>query len=334
MADDVAGRRVIDGVPELAWGRSGDTTFCGALEAATTVTPHPYDYSALMGVTGLAFRTRWYERPDVRWCPSAPVGEFKDECEAATRATGWRLRCEWEPLERCAPDLVRNIDGGLPALAYDDQLNVSVVYGYEDAGAMALMKSYMHTGELWRCRLADLKMMMFFLDANDGPMPPADAARMGIEIGVRHYRMEFEKQPQDPPSWGYWHGPKAFEKWMKVIDDFESFSDEDRSGAFFINWWTFQTLADARKQAVAFLRKSAPLFPQTAQGHLCTAADIYEREVAGLVKAFADRNAFVGPWAGGDVSQWTPEMRRLEQAMLQCAAETEEEAMRELEAAL
>lgn len=334
MTGETHGRRVIGNVPDLQWGRSGDTTFCGALEAATTVTPYPFDYNAIMGVTGLAFRTRWYERPGVRWCPSAAVGEFPDEMEAAARATGWRLRCEWEPLDRCAPDLVRNIDGGLPALAYDEQLNVAVVCGYDEGGSVALLKGYTTGSAMVSRRLADMKMMMFFLDVNDGPMPAVDAARMGIQIGVRHYRMGIERRREDPPDTGYWHGPLAFEKWLKVLGDAETFDDEEKAGAFFINWWTFQTLADARRQAVDFLRKSAPLFAPPAQGHLLAAARIYEGEAAALGQAFAERNAFIGPWNGGDVSQWTPEMRQREQTMLRSAAGTEEEAVREMEEAL
>ena len=34
------------------------STYVGALEAALAVTEHPYDYTYLMGVSGLAFRTR------------------------------------------------------------------------------------------------------------------------------------------------------------------------------------------------------------------------------------------------------------------------------------
>ncbi|MCJ7822309.1 MAG: sigma-70 family RNA polymerase sigma factor, partial [Armatimonadetes bacterium] len=53
-------RRVLDGVPTLAWGRGRECTFAGALEAALATTDHPYTYTDLLGFTGLALRTRWF----------------------------------------------------------------------------------------------------------------------------------------------------------------------------------------------------------------------------------------------------------------------------------
>src|SRR5262245_3745437 len=73
-------RRVIEGVPALSWGTSGETTFCGALSAALAVTDRATDYATLMGDTGLALRLRWYRADDPAeprgWCNSSAVGEF------------------------------------------------------------------------------------------------------------------------------------------------------------------------------------------------------------------------------------------------------------------
>src|SRR3954463_8224952 len=86
--------RVLDAVPSLGWGRGRECTFLGALEAALSVTGQPFSYADMMGFTGLAFRTRWWKANEkAKWCPSCAVGEMREEMIAASRATGWELRC-------------------------------------------------------------------------------------------------------------------------------------------------------------------------------------------------------------------------------------------------
>ncbi len=48
---------LIQGLPKFGFPDKM-STYVGALEAALAVTEHPYDYTYLMGVSGLAFRTR------------------------------------------------------------------------------------------------------------------------------------------------------------------------------------------------------------------------------------------------------------------------------------
>jgi hypothetical protein len=77
-------------VATLGWGTNRETTFAGALSAALAPTKHPYDYSTLMGVTGLAFRTRWFRGPkEERWNGSGPKGEGEVAYGAVRKATGW-----------------------------------------------------------------------------------------------------------------------------------------------------------------------------------------------------------------------------------------------------
>ena len=51
------GTALIQGLPKFGFPAKM-STYVGALEAALAVTEHPYDYTHLMGVSGLAFRTR------------------------------------------------------------------------------------------------------------------------------------------------------------------------------------------------------------------------------------------------------------------------------------
>lgn len=54
------GKVWIDGVAPLRWGNSRECTYAGALEAALAVTEHPVSYNDIMGLSGLAFRVRWW----------------------------------------------------------------------------------------------------------------------------------------------------------------------------------------------------------------------------------------------------------------------------------
>src|SRR5262245_9244776 len=105
--------QIISSVPPLEWCRLKDTTFIGALEAATAVTDHPFDYETLMGLTGLAFRVRWHQdATGARWLPFSAMGDGPEVIAAVRQTTGWQLRvaCEGDgpdgASERFLPEIV------------------------------------------------------------------------------------------------------------------------------------------------------------------------------------------------------------------------------------
>jgi hypothetical protein len=325
-----ASRRVLDGVPELQWGKSGDCTFAGALEAATAATDFPCDYTAVMGATGLAFRTRWFSGPSkVRWCPSSPVGEGPAEIGAARRATGWALRFEpiSEPTDRLTSEIVRSIDAGLPVLAYDATLNVAVICGYKDGGRTALMRAYGQGADLVSMPTAGLQLQAIFLDARIVPLPPVEAARQGIQLALASAKRGHDATAEDR---GYWLGPAALAHWRDDIAAADSYTDDERRVLFFVSWWNFQALVDARRRAVAYLHAVAALFPDSAAEALLDAAEIYRMEHCNLDAAFTAGDAFQGPWLGaqgGDAALWTPQARDRERELLSTAAALEKQAL-------
>lgn len=327
------GRTVLDGVPGLAWGRSGETTFIGAMVAALAATSNPMDYRTLMGCTSLAFRVRWFQGGDTeRWCPSTPVGEFPDELEAARKATGWELRNEWEPLERFAPDIVRTIDAGLPVLAYDPELNMGVIAGYEDEGRTVLMRTYTSGEDVLSLPLAELKMAATFLGERREPLTMAEAALYGIRLGIRQFRRRHD--PPDNDVRGYWHGPLALSRWAKDIAAYDQWDEAERRLLFFVSWWNFDVLADARGHAGPWLRMVAPLLPAASQDALVRAAGMYEEEARVLSRSFTHRDAFLGPWSGGSTEGWTEDVRAREQEILHQAVGLETEAIDALDEAV
>lgn len=328
------GKRVLERVETLSWGVSGDCTFSGALAAATAVTPHPYDYQTLMGVTGLAFRTRWFQGNQPRWCPSSPVGEFPEEVEAARKATGWTLRVETaeEPMARLAPKIVASIDAGLPVLAYDSSLNMGVIAGYEDEGRTFLMRGYMCGEDMQAGKTADLPMFALFLEEHTQPLLPLQAAQQGIGMAAKNWSRGHD--PENNLERGYWHGTAALAHWSEDIGRFDSLSEEERGMLFFVSWWNFGCLADARHQAAPFLRQVMPLFGQKAKPILERAAAVYTEETGQLGRTFLQKDVFMGPWTGKNLNDWTESVREQEQEILTEANRLEAAAIALLEEAL
>lgn len=336
-------QRVIEQVPTLAWGRSGETTFCGALAAALKATDRPVGYDDLMGFTGLAFRTRWYQGPadKQRWCPSSPVGEFPEEIAAAGRAIGWTLRTEahmnaLEPanMARFAGQIVASIDAGRPVLAYESRMNMAVIHGYRDGGRTLLMRDYFK-GEaddgVTAVEADKIGPMLVFLERPIDPPPARENVLAGLRTAISNFA-----RPRDAnrdTGGGIWYGPQAFARWAEDLlamrDDAEpgSQAEKDRAMLFFVSWWVFDVMADAREAAIRFLSAHAAEFSGAAQGAITTAAELYRQEQQMFARAFADKNAFFGPWSGKSITDWTPQVRQREAEILGECCNIEQQAI-------
>lgn len=320
------GRVWIDGVPELGWGRHRECTFAGALEAALSVTDRPTAYRDIMGYTGLAFRVRWYQgRTGRRWCPSSPVGEFPDEIESIQKAIGWSFRVnvlmdEGSPeVSSFRDEIVASIDAGLPVPAYEPRLNMDVIYGYEDAGNRVLLKDYFQEDPLWM-DVGELGPFLIFLSEKGVP-PARDAAVAdGLAIGARNWARPFMNWAKG----GYHYGKKAFEAWERDLGFGLSVSGSARKRLFFVNWWNFSSLCDARRAAGEFLRSAVEAPGGEALG---CAAEAYEEEIGLLGSAIENRDAFLGPWSGKGLTDWTEDVVTLEREILLDAMEIEDEAI-------
>ncbi len=322
-------RRVIDGVPTLKWGTGRECTFAGALEAATAVTKHPCRYSDIMGYTALAFRTRWYRTDDgADWCSSSPCGEFDEEIEAATRATGWQLttrmgRSESQPhMEQYASDYIAELNAGRPVLVYPPELNAAVAYGYEEGGKAFLLRDYMKGDEPHRLPVEKLGFMSILLREHHEPIPPTDALRHALDMADRNWD---RKLHHHAPGW-YHHGRPALTYWREDIAGAPDLTDRQQRKLFFVSWWCYCSLEDARKAAVRFLTDHADDLGATVGRHLRQAADIYREEANLLAGPFLLKNAFFGPWSGKAFEQWDDDARQREQEVLSAALALEEQA--------
>jgi len=336
-----SGRVWIEGVRGLGWGRDRENTFCGALEQALSVTELPYSYSDLMGYSGLAFRTRWFQGSE-EWdvCPSSPVGEFPEEMKAVSRATGWPIwsgnRLGEDEDKSMAPywqEIVTSIDDGRPLLAYNQQMDVGIVHGYVEDGNRIIGWDYHHQGdEPLDLPIDKMGPWIAFLDDNLKPQPPKDAFLDALRTAVANFRRDtFDKTR---PRGDYRYGSAALSAWAADIEHASADQGDFYGKLFFVSWWTFSSLFDARRVAPIFLRDHAGLLPGDAGALVVEAACIYDDELPLLMRAFAQRDVFLGGWSGKSIADWTPEVRQNEHDLLVKAASIEERAIKLLDQAV
>jgi hypothetical protein len=329
------GRVWIDDVGNVSWGRDRETTFCGALETALAITDQPFSYTDLMGFSGLAFRTRWYQSRDpLDCCPSSPVGEFPEEISAISRATGWPVwighRLGDGDDKSMAPywqEIVNSIDEGRPMLGYNLKLDVGIIHGYVEEGKRIIGWDYHHPGdEPLDIPIEKMGPWIAFIDQNEGPQPTKDAFLNALSICSSNYRREpeFEK-PRPYADYGY--GSNAFATWASDILNADPSQGEYYGKLYFVGWWTFNCLFDARLTAGPFLREHADLLSTEAGAAVRQAANLYDDEVALLKRTFTQRDVFFGPWSGKSIEDWTRDVRDEENDLLKAAAEIERKAV-------
>jgi hypothetical protein len=342
-------RFAIDGVPMLAWGKSGETTFCGALAAALAVTDRPVDYATLMGDTGLALRTRWYRTDDpanpIGWCNSSPVGEFSPWTDLAAKCIGWSIRFQTfipgynvtEPVDmsRFVADVIDSIDAGLPVLCYPRQLDVGLIHGYENAGQALLARSYYESQNAdFIIAPSEIKGMRAFLtDKTERP-----TRRESIIIGLRQMVEDFSRPPvrtnRDGREGEYRFGRHGYKTWIDDLRTAGEMSAQHQANLFRAGWWAFDVLADARFTAVGYLTQSAEALAGPAPAALLGAAEALGPACKALGGVFAAKDAFFGPWSGKGVSDWTADARARETAVLTTAMDCDARAVEQIASAL
>jgi len=324
--------KVLENIPTLGWGTGRECTFAGALEAALTATDHPYAYRDIMGYTGLAFRTRWFcGNENSRWCPSCAVGEMEEEITAVERTTGWPLRVAFlrpedsAGVERITTEITASIDAGRAVLAYEPQLNMDVVYGYEKGGRVLVLRDYFRGEEPLRLPPSKLGFLILFLGDHVEPMTRRAALMDSLKTGVRNWRRE--RGASGPGE--YWYGRAALDHWISDLAEAPGLSAEDRDQLSLVSWWNFATMHDAREAAAAYLSASAALAGAGAGEDLQRAAEAYRQEAGMLGVALRDQHTFAR-----SADTWTPEVVRREQDVLRQAAEVEEGAVLQMAKAL
>lgn len=328
----------IEGVPTLKWGTDRECTFAGALEAALAVTEQPVKYPDIMGYTALAFRVRWYKgRTGQTWCPSSPCGEFPEEVAAAQKATGWRMRVEERlgqddpQMTDFLPDIVKSLDAGIPVIGYEPGLNAGTIYGYETGGETLLMRDYMtKDSDTLRIPPSELGAHLIFLEGRTDPLAAREAIIEGLRMAVSNAR----RDPVQAPKGQYHYGDDALAEWANDLGQVDGLGEDERKNLFFVSWWNFDSLYDARFAAVSFLNNAAAILGGEPADALKRAAAAYKQEADLLRSACDKKDAFLGPWTGKTEDNWTPDVRAKEREILLETKKIESSAIVEIEKAL
>lgn len=334
----------IEGIPELGWGKSGECTYAGALSVALSITNHPFSYAEIMGLTGLAFRFRWWQPGAGKrgWCGSSPVGEFPAEKSVFQRLSGWefadvdRMAKEEDPhMEVFYEPILDSIDMGYPVIGYPekgDDLNVAIAFGYERSEDATLISwNFYWNSEPKTVPVERLGPWFAYpVDFHPG-VDPQKAIMEAIQGDWWRDRGVLGNAMSGP---GYLLGDSAFRQWIQDLADVDGFTQEQRKSFFFVSWWCFDCLHDARMSAVTFLKEKASLFENEIKHLLQRAADVYTEEAAILLMAFQRKDVFLGPWSGKTIDQWTPEIREHEISLLESVRQLESRALSLLDEAV
>jgi RNA polymerase sigma factor (sigma-70 family) len=330
--------RTIPGVRTLGWNQEQENTFAGSLQAALAVTPHPVDYQTIMGVSGLAFRIRWFERkPGGTWDGSAPVGTMPHPLEEIRRGTGWTLRIVWIPPaknpmpDEYMPQIIASIDAGIPVVGYEPKLNSGVIYGYDDYGQTLLLNDYYIGGGGSRYSVEQVPVNFVIPVSWWQPQPPRESALEAVKLAVRNWHRMHESIG---PTFRYWHGKTAYEKWTADVETANALPAKEFASLFFVHWWNFTSLIDARAAGASYLRAQKGHFKTETAAHFEKAAEHYD-EMARLGKeAIAGKKIFLGRWTGKSPAEWTEAVQAEEREFLARLRGLDESAISELEEAL
>jgi hypothetical protein len=327
-----------------------------------------------LGITGLAYRTRWYLSGDERgWEGAAPIAEEREEI-ALFAGSGWRLQSAvvglhqptlvelaLNPHANLAPfparpepngealqfsqEIMQSIDAGLPILCKDRKsLDMAVLYGYEvdekSGNLVVVINDYWGAGH--RVPLAGMWPFFLFLTPAEA-VEPLDAARQGLEQALHNWKRdpvvanEICLWGNHPASALYFYGDQAYARWIADLEEVEELDAQKQGQLFHCNWWNLDCLFSARSHAQSYLREIAAHVEGESANALLRAAAFYHEECRAFHATMQPNGsgpAFLGPWTGKGIAQWSDEVRVNERHFLATWRELDTQAIAEFEAAL
>ncbi len=207
-------------------------------------------------------------------------------------------------------------------------MHCMVIFGYEDRGTTLVARTYAED-EFVRAPISEIGPGLMFLADHAEPIPPPDGLREAVTIGVRNWRRVPARQPFGGE---YLYGADALAGWAEDIGRAEGLDGESHESLFGVSWWNFYSLVEAREAATTFLRQAAGIAGDAAP-HLLAASEAYAEETRLLDGALKDGDAFLGPWTGRSIDDWSSDVRQREQDLLRRAREMEKVAIAALDAA-
>ncbi|MBD3241776.1 MAG: sigma-70 family RNA polymerase sigma factor [Chitinivibrionales bacterium] len=276
LPDDFTGR-IVEGVPHLAWDRSGNTSYIAAVEAALAPTDRALDYDTLMVYSGLAFRLRYIRSTQKReWSTLGPVGFYDRAADVVNRAIGCTcrpVRYPPKPPEERADDVaemkrrtVKAIDSGLCPIAYIHG-PLGVVYGYENNAERIMVRCYEMEGQYQTMTFDELldsclgQTGPFFFEKVAEPLPPREAVIHGLSTGL----LNWLRPNVDVGWWGHWcFGDAAYGELLQDLRAADEYTVEEAAQFQRVYSGTVYVLYDARLAAARYLETHADILAEKA----------------------------------------------------------------------
>jgi hypothetical protein len=182
------------------------------------------------------------------------------------------------------------------------------------------------------------------------PPPFPEVLRVVLEDAVKAWHKE--RVDDDPPPFrGQRSGRAALEAWMEFLADFDELADTEEPARHPMwllanHLWAYQHLHIARREAAAFLQKSANLI-ESGKRDLVEASAKYRKE-ASLLESVVDldeeifltnfhgvcQTYFNGAWNLMSGESWTRGTRERVRSIMQQSLELEHSAIQLIESAL
>ena len=120
---------------------------------------------------------------------------------------------------------------------------------------------------------------------------------------------------------------------LRRLGRFKGASDSKK--LFFVSWWCFDCLENARHAAARFLNDRVKELQGTARSALAQAAGIYGQMAwKATEECFDEHSVFLGPWSGKSIDDWTEAVRTREQEVLTEMEQADSQARTAIDRAL
>jgi RNA polymerase sigma-70 factor (ECF subfamily) len=335
-------RKVLEGIADLGYDKSGETTLCGSIVAVLEYMKDPVGYDFVMGVSGTSFKLLWH----LGWCTSNnSMGILGSEpIRRAFRALGYDYEYIWRDDLPDAEEVFRrkikdSIDNDRPVIACGiiGPPDEGIVAGYDRNGEVLLGRSYFCDGSQGYYEKADWFKDCYGLivvGKKKKSPPRQQILRETLQWAVQLGRTPTSDELPTADG-GRATGLAAYDAWAEALKKDEDFPSDDMKILTFrcqvSTSVTLSGLRDARKTAVSFLKAMAQE-GNSARGDIQRAAAAYEEEVAVLEEALT-----LAPfcWQEEKLLQMAdPKLRARLSEMVLLAKEKDEQAVTALEEAL
>lgn len=254
-------------VPVLILGLQRDNSYIGAIESALKSLKSDLDYYKLMAISGEGLIVRWYKNlTGNRWGGELLPGMFNAEFKLLSKLSEYEFEIIQNGTEKNKERIIQSINDGIPVLCLDRGQNLSVLFGYELEGDVMLIRPYIDSGAAepdWdaavRYNFNDLFPYYVFIKKNrnriiDYPISMIE----GISNSIKYYDMQRKKYDTSLYGKGfYYFGIHAYDQWIEDLENFNSFSDEEKENLRFFTWWNAICIMDKRTAMSKVFRELA-----------------------------------------------------------------------------